>query len=134
VGRGDKIEVQTCEIDESCQSHDLHEIHNFSNSYLREETESSMQALRKLTTARLDALNISVRLMKWPNSGMSNTSWLKNRMVMWLSKGVSIRDTTTSKYSLSPLKRSEVRAGRETHVIGRGCRFALSAGDRGDRN
>ena len=86
------------------------------------------------TTARLDALNISVRLMKWPSSGMSNTSWLKNRMVIRLSKGVSIRDTTTSKYSLSPLKESEVRAGRATHVIGRGCRLALSAGDRGDRN
>ena len=86
------------------------------------------------TTARLDALNISVRLMKWPSSGMSNNSWLKNRMVMWLSKGVSIRDTTTSKYSLLPLKESEVRAGRVTHVNGRVCRFALSAGDRGDRN
>jgi len=82
VGRGDKIELQTCAIDESCQSYSLHEIHNFSNSHLREENLSSMQSSLKSTTARLDALNISVWLMKWPSSGMSNTSWLKNRMVM----------------------------------------------------
>jgi len=51
VGRGDKHELQTCASDESCQSHGLHEIHNSSNSDLREKTLSSMQVLWKPATA-----------------------------------------------------------------------------------
>ena len=53
---------------------------------------------------------------------------------MPLSRGASILDIMSSKYSLSPLKYNLVRAGRTTRVSGDGCRFSRSARDRGDRD
>src|SRR6266850_2208144 len=53
---------------------------------------------------------------------------------MLLSRGASILDMMSSKYSPSPLNHNLVRAGMTTRVSGDGCRFSRTARDRGDRN
>ena len=59
---------------------------------------------------------------------------IEDAMLNELSRGVSIWATMSSKYSLSPLKESQVRAGRTTRVRRGTSRFSLSARGRGDRN
>src|SRR5712691_9110515 len=57
---------------------------------------------------------------------------MKSTTESWLSKGVSIRATKSSRYSLTPWKSRRVRAGRTERV--RGGRRIWMGQDKGDRN
>src|SRR5579863_5191892 len=64
---------------------------------------------------------------------MSNKSWLKMVTDMYWSKGVSIRATSSSKYSVTPLNTRRERVGRIVRACGSRVCLALSGRDQGDR-
>ena len=72
--------------------------------------------------------------MNWMNCGVSNSMSLNTVICILLSRGVSMRATKSSKYSVTPLNEKDERKGRTERVLGDGCRVARSGQDRGDWN
>ena len=102
MGRGGKHEVQTCSIDETCQSNLLHGISTMSR--LPDDKRLTVAALMsKKIWASSSAFTVSVRLINWVSCGVSNIMSLNKVMFNSSSRGASMWATTTSKYSLSPL-------------------------------
>ena len=75
MGSEGKHEVQTCTIDETCQSNSLHRILTSSLSYMPDVSDESSAAAAlpsKVTRAFSSAFILGVRLINWVNCGVSN--------------------------------------------------------------
>ena len=83
MGRGGKHDVQTCSIDETCQSNSLHGILTLRFSCLPDVGDESSTAAAlpsKVTWAFSSPSIVGVRLINWANCGVSNTMSL-NKVV-----------------------------------------------------
>ena len=70
--------------------------------------------------------------MNWTICGASKSSEWNEVIPKSQSRGASMRDTRSSKYSLAPLNPKRERARRTERICGGGKRFSGSGQDRGD--
>src|SRR6266576_2804639 len=113
MGRQGKEELQTWATDESCQSGSLHEIAISRSLYAASAVGYRSPMVAVLSLSRTCAgskssalVSISEQLMKWARRGHSKSIWLKKVITKVWSRGVPMKVTRSSKYSVTPLKRN----------------------------